>query len=104
MALILASLVAGLTSGCAARADTYCSDVYSEYLRQADAEVLHEEEAAAAQADGPGLGWLEDQETAAIVARAARLQLVLDNGRCFPPGDVSRARAQLAVVQEQQGP
>jgi hypothetical protein len=104
VAVILAPLVAGVTTGCDVGADAYCSGVYSEYLRQAEGEALHEEEAAAAKAGGPGLGWLEDQEEAAIAARAARLHVVLENDRCFTPGDVSRARVQLAAVQEQLGP
>ena len=77
MALVPA-LVVGLTTGCAVREDTHCSDVYPEYLRLGELDSLHEE-SAAAEERGLGKSRLDEQQEAALVARAARLELVLDN-------------------------
>lgn len=102
---MVVALVVGTTSGCAVRSDTYCSDVFSEYLRQVEVERLYKEQAAAArtraQADGPGLGGWQDPEAAALVAREAWLDLVLDNIHCFPPRYVSYAKAQERLLRQQ---
>lgn len=92
---------AGFGSGQAARAGNFCPDVYSESVRQADLEALHRGEAAADVSGDPGLGFLDNEAEAALEARVAGLELVLDNQQCFLLDDVNRARVLLPVAQEQ---
>lgn len=96
---LVSALVASLTTGCFVREDTHCSDVYPEYLRLVERDTAYEESAAV---EGRGLGQsrLEEQEEAALVARAARLELVLARPECFSTWDVRGARESLPAVRE----
>lgn len=92
--------VAGLTTGCVFREDTHCSEVYPQYLRLDELDTLPEE-SAAPMARGLGQSRLQEQAQAALVARAARLELVLDNPECFSTWDVRGARESLPAVRQQ---
>lgn len=103
VALILTTMVGGLTTGRLGGADTQCPDVYTEFLRQAGVEASFK--AGTAVVDDAIAGFDESVAPgeAATAARTARLQLVVDNTRCFTPGDVFRARTGLRADQVREG-